>query len=392
MVNQVGQQQSPFSQTGKILAEGLTGFITGRGLTDIRQEAESKRLSSLQARDKARLDSIVQGALQVKQIQSPQQKLAFMLNRRAQLAQAGLSTQDTDEGIAMLQAGDVAGFEQATDQAISVGQQMSGGAGGIQQAIGIPGVGFQTLGRGGQVDLKLLTPEQQQQVLRAQEAEAERKARAAGLKTRATEESKIATAEELAGETAAGKAALSRLTEDISLGRGAAKGIPILRRSLELLKRVKTGGLQSVQLAASNLFGVTGADEAELSANLGRSVLSQLKTIFGSEFTEKEGARLEKIEAGFGKSTKGNESLLKQALQIAEEAAKRGIKAATSERVEDFEAAQTIKEMMDFTIDPSTFEFGVETAAPAVSEEDIQFTMQKHGMTREQVLQAIGGQ
>jgi len=73
-----------------------------------------------------------------------------------------------------------------------------------------------------------------------------------------------------------------------------------------------------------------------------RNVLGQLKSIFGSAFTEKEGARLERIEAGFGKSTAGNIRLLENALKIADRSARRGIAAA-----EDQGADFTAKEIRD---------------------------------------------
>jgi hypothetical protein len=93
---------------------------------------------------------------------------------------------------------------------------------------------------------------------------------------------------------------------------------------------VRTGGLEAWKLAVTNAFGVTGADEAELSANLGRAVLSQLRSTFGAQFTQQEGERLASIEAGFGKSTEGNRRLLQQAKALTERVALRGINAAES--------------------------------------------------------------
>ena len=151
------------------------------------------------------------------------------------------------------------------------------------------------------------------------------------------------------GARALGKGGAERIETAINEGVDAAQGIAILKRSLTLLDEVKTGGIQSAILKGKQLFGVEGANEAELSANLGKAVLGQLKTVFGAQFTEKEGSRLERIEAGFGKSTKGNRRLLEQTLTLADRAAKRGIKAAVDR--EDFRAAQDIKELMDFDLD-----------------------------------------
>jgi hypothetical protein len=96
---------------------------------------------------------------------------------------------------------------------------------------------------------------------------------------------------------------------------------------------------------------VTGADEAELSANLGKAVLSQLRATFGAQFTEKEGERLASIEAGFGKSTEGNKRLLQQAEAILDRAARRGLKAA--EDSGDTFTAEEIRKSMNFSLDPA---------------------------------------
>lgn len=125
-----------------------------------------------------------------------------------------------------------------------------------------------------------------------------------------------------------GKGESERYAEYIDNGLKAADSIAIVRRGLSLLGEVKTGGIDAVKLKATNLFGITGADEAELSSNLGKAVLSQLRATFGAQFTEKEGARLSEIEAGFGKSTEGNKRLLEQAGKILDRVARRGLDAA----------------------------------------------------------------
>ena len=155
-------------------------------------------------------------------------------------------------------------------------------------------------------------------------------------------------AAELAKKTTASQ--VKRWDDQMSEGLQAADGIPILARSLDLLKAgIETGGLDALKLKASNFFGVTGADEAELSANLGRAVLSQLRATFGAAFTEREGDRLAFIEASFGKSTKANIRLLEQLDRMARREAKRGIKAAKAAGDDDM--AQAIQEAIDFKLD-----------------------------------------
>ena len=153
----------------------------------------------------------------------------------------------------------------------------------------------------------------------------------------------------------AGAQALARGQEDrsqdvINRGREAAGSTALLRRSINLLNTIPTGGLAAAKLAATDFLGVTGADEGELSANLGRAVLSQLKDTFGAAFTDKEGLRLERLSARFGRSTESNKRILQQALMIAEESANRGIARAYDDG--DVETASEIEDMLLFEVAP----------------------------------------
>lgn len=155
-----------------------------------------------------------------------------------------------------------------------------------------------------------------------------------------------ATGKELA--TSAARFAVATIDE----GRAAAKGIPILRRSLDLLDRVETGGVAArAILAGQNFLGITGADKSELNFLLGKNVLSQLKSIFGGAFSEKEGERLERIEAGFGKSPEGNRRVLSQMLKLAESSAQRAIKELIAlGGTRNLRNAATIQETLEFVL------------------------------------------
>ena len=158
----------------------------------------------------------------------------------------------------------------------------------------------------------------------------------------------------------------TRLGGFVNSGVGAADGVKNIRRSLELLKIVKTGGFDKAALAAKQVFGIESADEGELSNNLGTNVLSQLKTIFGSAFTEKEGLRLERLEAGIGKSPAANRRILEKALEMTTRAAKRGGRAA-KELGDDFafkEIEIALKDALG-----SNFDFSQQTQPSTVSGE-----------------------
>jgi len=135
----------------------------------------------------------------------------------------------------------------------------------------------------------------------------------------------------------------------ISEGLDAADGFANIQRGLDLLDLVQTGGVKAASLRAKQLFGVEGANEAELSNRMGKAVLSQLRATFGAAFTAQEGASLERIEAGFGKSTEGNRRLLEQTKRLIERKARRGIRAA--ERIGDKDTVQDIKDSLEFRFD-----------------------------------------
>lgn len=134
----------------------------------------------------------------------------------------------------------------------------------------------------------------------------------------------------------------------ITEGLAAADSTAVIRRSLELLDRVETGGFNRVALASKKLFGVEGADEGELSANLGKAVLAQLRQTFGAAFTAQEGESLKAIEAGFSSSVETNKRLLNNALTIAERSAQRAIRRA--EIRGDYETSDEIAASLDFNL------------------------------------------
>jgi len=140
----------------------------------------------------------------------------------------------------------------------------------------------------------------------------------------------------------------TRASALIDRGILAAESSAVIRRGLELLDSVKTGGLDNVNLQAKRIFGVEGADEGELSNALGKAVLSQLRETFGAQFTQEEGNRLIRLEAGFGKSVANNRRLLGQALRIVERTARRAKKAAKARG--DMATVSDIDELLSFSL------------------------------------------
>jgi len=163
---------------------------------------------------------------------------------------------------------------------------------------------------------------------------------------------------DIAGSTANSSANVSRQQGIVTQGREVADGLPVLKRTLALLDVVETGGvINEAQLAFAKTFGIETADQGELSANLGKAVLTQLRETFGAQFTKEEGDRLIAIEAGFGKNNATNRRLLSQAIAIVEMKMTRAAK--ISRELGDEVTAQVIEDAMkmDLTPDDSVIEY-----------------------------------
>lgn len=190
------------------------------------------------------------------------------------------------------------------------------------------------------------------------------KAKGAGAKVTAETEAEAesseqaaSTAEKIAAGKATGSATATRKQGYIDAGIEAVDALANIKRSQQLLNSVETGGIDNALLWAKQKLGIESADEAELSGRLGKSILAQLRPIFGAAFTASEGQRLEKIESNFGKSTEGNKRLLQDVFKITDRAARRGL-AAAKDSGDDFTVSEiqagldALKDMEnDFTLE-----------------------------------------
>lgn len=139
----------------------------------------------------------------------------------------------------------------------------------------------------------------------------------------------------------------ARFNTIIDNGLTASESIPRLKRSIDLLKSVKTGGFNYAANRAKQMFGIESADEAELNNRLSTEVLKALKPTFGSAFTREEAAGLERISANFGKSTEGNIRILSQLLKEFRRKANRGL--VTAKRRGDTETVNEINNWLNAT-------------------------------------------
>jgi hypothetical protein len=250
--------------------------------------------------------------------------LQFLEQRRNQLVAAGTPTETTDEAIQLALSGDLQSIKQAYDtasQTVYGGQQSQLTAGQRER---------QSLLRDSQSE----DPTVRNSALvalgerpRAGMSAQERIANDEELTDRVSDSgAKISGAE--AKSKTQQTALATREQSAVDIGIESADSFSTITRALGLLKEIDTGGVNAVQLRAKQFFGVEGADEGELSNALGKAVLSQLKTIFGAQFTVQEGERLERIEASFGKSNATNMRLLDRELTKIERKARRGLIAA----------------------------------------------------------------
>jgi len=397
---------------------------TQRGL----QLAESGRLGLQDARDQARINSLIQGAIQLNQIRDPQQKVAFLQNRRAELERARIGTEDTDEALALANAGDFAGLQEVTDQAIELGQRLSGRSGAsasasapqtIRKIVGEDEDGndvFQLFSR--QVvfdpatqtssvneipiegDLVTSTGETISQK-RAEEvaaikkkkeaeiiAEAEASAETAPLvaKTKAFIDTQVALAQKEAD--ARGEA----LTE-LSRSKAALPGLRDTVAQLKELAPIATstlGGRVFDTVIKEAGFGSTeGANaRAKFISIVNNQVLPLLKPTFGAAFTVREGETL--------KATMGDPNAT-PAQKIEQ------LNAFIDQKVRDIETSQREVEQTSIPAAPGQQAAPQAAAQPvalfstalnrAVTEQEIADTIAANpGVSREQILQQLGVQ
>ena len=137
----------------------------------------------------------------------------------------------------------------------------------------------------------------------------------------------------------------NRLMTEVQSAYNAMDQAPRIGRTLELLQLVETGGFDAAQRRVSQFLGTESADQVELNNILKTQVLSQLREVFGAQFTQKEGELLQQVEANFGKSTEGNIRLLEQAKKQIVRKLTQGLMAA--EDVGDARAAKRFQETLD---------------------------------------------
>ena len=405
---------------GRTVGEGLTSFTTGVPLSQVQQRGGEARLGLQTSRDEARLASIVSGAQQLKQIRDPQQKLAFLQQRKIDLNRADLPSQDTDEGIALIQAGRFDELEERTDQAIALGQQISGvgrasarafAPDTIRKVVGKDEKGedvTQLFSRqivfdpATQTSKVIETPIEgelvtstgetisQQRIAEVQVKGLEEEAKATGkalgeartaplvAKTKSTIETAVKLAQKEA--TARGET-LTDLTRSEAALPGLREAVGQLKELALVATSTFGGRIFDVAVKEAGFGSTTGADaRVKFISIVNNQVLPLLRSTFGAAFTEREGETL--------KRTMGDpDASPNQKIQQ--------LNSFIDQKVRDIQTKQ--REVGEAVTAAEELRTGQPLFSSAlnrnITEQDIQETINANpGTTREQILQQLGVQ
>lgn len=128
-VNPLISLQTQVPDVGKSFSNALT---TLSGIDDLKNRPTRNRLLEAQAstaetqasstQNEARFKSVVNAAVEINSLNTPEQKLQFARNRKLKLLEQGVNTQETDAYIQTLESGDVQGAQALIDKTIEAGQ------------------------------------------------------------------------------------------------------------------------------------------------------------------------------------------------------------------------------------------------------------------------------
>lgn len=88
-------------------------------------QLELSKLKASQGESEARLKSVIEGAVQARNLPTDERRLNFLKQRKLQLESQGIQTQDTDEVIALFEAGQADEANALIDSAIKTGRDLN---------------------------------------------------------------------------------------------------------------------------------------------------------------------------------------------------------------------------------------------------------------------------
>lgn len=356
------------------------------------QKLAQDRFSALNDRERSRVESVSIGAMEISGIPSVEGKIAALERRQLANARAGLDSNETNEVLELYRQGRVDEADALVNGAVNVGRSL-----GILKAGAAPSI-REGVTDAGQPAFFAVTPQGAQVIPGAQPAkksplvqisEGVGKADVDKIK-RADEQAEIAS--DGLAEIADFRAALGIVkSNDAFLGPGVSQTMPLRRLSAEL--------------------GIS--DDETLSAvsainSLGTKFTLELTKILKGAISDREIALLKSASPGSNKSVVENENLA----DILEAGYfRRNNKAeflrSYLERNGNLNGAETqwrkfvnqtpivgadgkfIRE--NATKWDSYLQRGASPLPDGVTEEDVRFTMKKHGVSRDEVIRRLNG-
>lgn len=180
----------------------------------------------------------------------------------------------------------------------------------IQSSDFIPGAGFAGLTRSGEASLIRLPEEDRILVQEALEAQAKRRAGAAGQKQAAIEKQKIKSAANIAKEKKLGIGRANVRTQISKAAQMASRTKPKVAAIRDALDAIKTGKFTQAKTAIGQYIpGLDISDEQFMQSQITQFVLDTLNEQTGTK-TDFDFKKAEEASAAFGKTSKANKMIL----------------------------------------------------------------------------------
>ena len=369
--------------SGSDIRRGIGAFLTGTPRSELeRRDVEAARqgVSNFSERDISALNSIAQGATQLKQIQDPQQKLAFLQQRKDQLDSAGIDSSDTVQAMNMINAGDFEGLEQITDQAIQIGQQLRSKGGGIKSFAPVETVNPETGER--VLSIPTLDPTTGLTSFKPVELPDNFKLARETAKTRRDAEVEATIASERGKLIAKHRQTVT--TEINKSARLSRRELPKINRLLEGLESLETGALAKAKLIFGPFIpGVDPTNEQAFQAQINGSVLDIIGRFTGA-ISDAERNFAEKTTANLGFTAEANKIIINHMKQSLNDSIDE--ESQFKEFIEDGGKAENF----EFKAVEKPQPLFSQTLGREITDQDIDDTAKARGITREQVIEKLG--
>ena len=226
------------------ISAGLRGFEFGQNIRRTRESDQQQAQDRQIALQSIQAGNIASESNAMLQFDSPELLRANLIRRAQEVTQSPVEGLRAEDFIDMAnRLGDENGFSNiqaelkadlARAQEIGAATRSTLGAAGVQQAVSVPGVGFQTLTREGVAKLIELPQEDQNRIAAALEVESKRKATEAGAKKAATLKEELKTKPVIkAKEVEAKLKSEARNVGAVEAAKIASKGLDGFRTEVE---------------------------------------------------------------------------------------------------------------------------------------------------------------